>query len=181
MAEEDKISKLQAKIEQLQYSLLMKDRAIRELQSELNDRMVREDRFIDEINRLEEELERINRSNRNVVREASRYVDNRESSREDFLNPSLPDTFSKRKGGDGLENEWDEFMYGFVDEDSVEDDDPDILLYRDDHDKCYVSDTGSTRLYFPISESNLSDRNIIHVRPLTDDELNQVCINYDLL
>ena len=181
MAEEDKISKLQAKIEQLQYSLLMKDRAIRELQSELNDRMVREDRFIDEINRLEEELERINRSNRNVVREASRYVDHSESSRKDFLDPSLPDTFSKRKGSDGLENEWDEFMYGFVDEDSVEDDDPDILLYRDDHDKCYVSDTGSTRLYFPISESDLSDRNIIHVRPLTDDELNQVCIDYGLL
>lgn len=47
-------------------------------------------------------------------------------------------------------------------------------------DNCFVTPTGNTRLPFPILQEDLDRYNILKVRPLTCEEMEEVCKEFDL-
>lgn len=71
-------------------------------------------------------------------------------------------------------------MYAYTDEIFIEADQPDVLFYRDSADNCFVTPTGNTRLPFPILQEDLDRYNILKVRPLTCEEMEEVCKEFDL-
>lgn len=71
-------------------------------------------------------------------------------------------------------------MYAYTDDIFVEADTPDILLYRDDEERCYKSMTGRTCLPFPVKQSDLDFYNLVKVRPVTPPELEKICKDYEL-
>lgn len=156
---------MSSQVEELQRKILFQDREIRRLNEELNDRTLRENELISEITRLQDELDYF----RKESKQQERLVQIKADTLEEFLDPSLPNTFATGEGT-GLEEEWEDFMYAYTDELFIEDDEPDLLLFRDDREKCYRSETGNTRLYFPISKAELKILNILKIRPLTPEE-----------
>lgn len=156
---------MSSQVEELQRKILFQDREIRRLNEELNDRTLRENELISEITRLQDELDYF----RKESKQQGRLVQIKADTLEEFLDPSLPNTFTTGEGM-GLEEEWEDFMYAYTDELFIEDDEPDLLLFRDDREKCYRSETGNTRLYFPISKAELKILNILKIRPLTPEE-----------
>lgn len=152
-------------IEKLQRRILFLERENRQLQGEVNDYVLREKELMDNISELEGEL---SAARAQVVRYRNVRLQT-PHDKEEFLSPYLPDTFQKGEGV-GYEEEWSDFMYAYTDELFIESDEPDLLLYRDEREKCFRSESGSTRLHYPISKADLDGYNILKIRPLTSEE-----------
>ena len=171
---ESKIITLEAEIDRLKKEILFKDRHIRELEREINDYVVREKHLMKEIDDLTPE-------DTPGGRPQKLHLSPQTGSLEEFLNPKLPTTSPlKNDGSNGLEEEWEDFMYAYTDDIFVEANTPDVLLYRDDEEQCYKSITGRTCLQFPIKQSDLDFFNFVKVRPVTSAELKQICKDYEL-
>lgn len=167
---------IQAENDRLNKKILFLERENREQRKELTDYSKREKELFEEIERLETELDNLKSKN------LPKYIPEKPIENiEDFLLPKVgTGTGLNRVGKIGCEKEWSEFMYAYTDEIFVQSEQPDILFYRDETEKCYISITGSTRLPFPILKEDLKRYNIIKVRPLTDEEINQIIKEFDL-
>ena len=167
---------LQAEIDRLNKRILFLERENREQRKELTDYAKREEQLLGEIETLESELREITREQR------PKYTPTQPvESVEDFLHPKVDTgTGLNRVGKIGFEEEWEDVMYAYTDEIFVESDKPDVLFYRDDAEKCFITPTGNTRLPFPILQEDLDRYNILKVRPLTQEERGEVCKEFDL-
>lgn len=168
---------LQAEIDRLNKRTFFLEKENRELRKELSDYSKREKQLLKDIDSLEFELSEMERK---ALSSSSKYIKPAESV-DEFLNPKVDTgTGLNRVGKQGLEEEWEDFMYAYTDEIFVESDKPDTLFYRDDAEHCYVTPTGNTRLPFPILQEDINRCNIIKIRPLTEEEMKEVCEEYCL-
>ena len=149
---------LQAECDRLNKKILFLEKENREQRKELSDYAKREEQLLGEIETLESELREITREQR----------------------PKYTGTGLNRVGKKGFEEKWEDFMYAYTDEIFIEADQPDVLFYRDSADNCFVTPTGNTRLPFPILQEDLDRYNILKVRPLTCEEMEEVCKEFDL-
>ena len=167
---------LQAECDRLNKKILFLERENREQRKELTDYARREKELLEEIDRLEGELDEV------TFEKRPKYTPTQPvESVEDFLHPKVDTgTGLNRVGKIGFEEEWEDVMYAYTDEIFVEADQPDVLFYRDSADNCFVTPTGNTRLPFPILQEDLDRYNILKVRPLTCEEMEEVCKEFDL-
>ena len=166
---------LQAENDRLTKRIFFLERENRELNKEISEFSEREKQLLQEINSLEFELEEANRGKLpKIFQQPSETV-------EDFLSPKVNTGTGLDRSGKGLEEYWEDFMYAYTDEIFIDSDKPDVLFYKDESDKCYTTPTGGTRLPFPILKEDLERYNILKVRPLTEEELTEVCKEYNLL
>lgn len=178
MGKEDTLSVLniQAENDRLNKRILFLERENREQRKELSDYARREKELLEEIDRLEGELDEI------TFEKRPKYKPEKPAeSVYDFLLPKVDTgTGLNRVGKIGFEEEWEDVMYAYTDEIFIEADQPDVLFYRDSADNCFVTPTGNTRLPFPILQEDLDRYNILKVRPLTCEEMEEVCKEFDL-
>lgn len=178
MGKEDTLSVLniQAENDRLNKRILFLERENREQRKELSDYARREKELLEEIDRLEGELDEI------TFEKRPKYKPEKPAeSVDDFLLPKVDTgTGLNRVGKKGFEEKWEDFMYAYTDEIFIEADQPDVLFYRDSADNCFVTPTGNTRLPFPILQEDLDRYNILKVRPLTCEEMEEVCKEFDL-
>lgn len=178
MGKEDTLSVLniQAENDRLNKRILFLERENREQRKELSDYVRREKELLEEIDRLEGELDEV------TFEERPKYKPEKPAeSVDDFLLPKVDTgTGLNRVGKKGFEEKWKDFMYAYTDEIFIEADQPDVLFYRDSADNCFVTPTGNTRLPFPILQEDLDRYNILKVRPLTCEEMEEVCKEFDL-
>lgn len=178
MGKEDTLSVLniQAENDRLNKRILFLERENREQRKELTDYARREKELLEEIDRLEGELDEV------TFEKRPKYKPEKPAeSVDDFLLPKVDTgTGLNRVGKIGFEEEWEDVMHAYTDEIFVESDKPDVLFYRDDAEKCFITPTGNTRLPFPILQEDLDRYNIIKVRPLTQEEVGEVCKEFDL-
>ena len=167
---------LQAECDRLNKKILFLEKENREQRKELSDYAKREEQLLGEIETLESELREITREQR------PKYTPTQPvESVEDFLHPKVDTgTGLNRVGKKGFEEKWEDFMYAYTDEIFIEADQPDVLFYRDSADNCFVTPPGNTRLPFPILQEDLDRYNILKVRPLTCEEMEEVCKEFDL-
>lgn len=178
MGKEDTLSVLniQAENDRLNKRILFLERENREQRKELTDYARREKELLEEIERLEGELDEV------TFEKRPKYKPEKPAeSVDDFLLPKLDTgTGLNRVGKKGFEEKWEDFMYAYTDEIFIEADQPDVLFYRDSANNCFVTPTGNTRLPFPILQEDLDRYNILKVRPLTCEEMEEVCKEFDL-
>lgn len=178
MNREDTLSVLniQAENDRLNKRILFLERENREQRKELSDYARREKELLEEIDRLEGELDEV------TFEKRPKYKPEKPAeSVDDFLLPKVDTgTGLNRVGKKGFEEKWEDFMYAYTDEIFIEADQPDVLFYRDSADNCFVTPTGNTRLPFPILQEDLDRYNILKVRPLTCEEMEEVCKEFDL-
>lgn len=178
MGKEDTLSVLniQAENDRLNKRILFLERENREQRKELTDYARREKELLEEIDRLEGELDEV------TFEKRPKYKPEKPAeSVDDFLFPKVDTgTGLNRVGKKGFEEKWKDFMYAYTDEIFIEADQPDVLFYRDSADNCFVTPTGNTRLPFPILQEDLDRYNILKVRPLTQEEMGEVCKEFDL-
>lgn len=178
MGKEDILSVLniQAENDRLNKRILFLERENREQRKELTDYARREKELLEEIDRLEGELDEV------TFEKRPKYKPEKPAeSVDDFLLPKVDTgTGLNRVGKKGFEEKWGDFMYAYTDEIFIEADQPDVLFYRDSADNCFVTPTGNTRLPFPILQEDLDRYNILKVRPLTCEEMEEVCKEFDL-
>lgn len=178
MGKEDTLSVLniQAENDRLNKRILFLERENREQRKELSDYARREKELLEEIDRLEGELDEV------TFEKRPKYKPEKPAeSVDDFLLPKVDTgTGLNRVGKKGFEEKWEDFMYAYTDEIFIEADQPDVLFYRDSADNCFVTPTGNTRLPFPILQEDLDRYNILKVRPLTCEEMEEVCKEFDL-
>lgn len=179
MSKEDTLSVLniQAENDRLNKRILFLERENREQRKELTDYARRERELLEEIDRLEGELDEVTFEKRPKYK-----LEKPAESVDDFLLPKVnTGTGLNRVGKIGFEEEWEDFMYAYTDEIFVESNEPDVLFYRDNAEKCFITPTGSTRLPFPILQEDLDRYNIVKVRPLTHEEMGEVCKEFNLI
>lgn len=178
MGKEDTLSVLniQAENDRLNKRILFLERENREQRKELSDYARREKELLEEIDRLEGELDEV------TFEKRPKYKPEKPAeSVDDFLLPKVDTgTGLNRVDKKGFEEKWEDFMYAYTDEIFIEADQPDVLFYRDSADNCFVTPTGNTRLPFPILQEDLDRYNILKVRPLTCEEMEEVCKEFDL-
>lgn len=178
MGKEDTLSVLniQAENDRLNKRILFLERENREQRKELTDYARREKELLEEIDRLEGELDEV------TFEKRPKYKPEKPAeSVDDFLHPKVDTgTGLNRVGKKGFEEKWEDFMYAYTDEIFIEANQPDVLFYRDSADNCFVTPTGNTRLPFPILQEDLDRYNILKVRPLTCEEMEEVCKEFDL-
>ena len=178
MNREDTLSVLniQAENDRLNKRILFLERENREQRKELSDYARREKELLEEIDRLEGELDEV------TFEKRPKYKPEKPAeSVDDFLLPKVDTgTGLNRVGKKGFEEKWEDFMYAYTDEIFIEANQPDVLFYRDSADNCFVTPTGNTRLPFPILQEDLDRYNILKVRPLTCEEMEEVCKEFDL-
>lgn len=167
---------IQAENDRLNKRILFLERENREQRKELTDYARREKELLEEIERLEGELDEV------TFEKRPKYKPEKPAeSVDDFLHPKVDTgTGLNRVGKKGFEEKWKDFMYAYTDEIFIEADQPDVLFYRDSANNCFVTPTGNTRLPFPILQEDLDRYNIIKVRPLTCEEMEEVCKEFDL-
>lgn len=158
---------LQAEIDRLQKLLFFKDQQIRELQREVNDYALREEKLIAELKLLTAEL-----SNAKFPMLFGIQGSVEPPTKEDFLNPKLDTGTGLNRASEGLEKNWGEMMFAYTDEIFVEEDTPDTVLLRDEDNGWYITPSGRTRLPFPILQTDLDNLNILKVREATEQEIN---------
>lgn len=178
MGKEETLSilNLKAEIDRLNKRIFFLEKENREQRQELSDYAKREEELIEEVNSLETELREITREQRPKYKPTQPV-----ETVEDFLHPKVDTgTGLNRVGKIGFEEKWEDFMYAYTDEIFIQADKPDVLFYRDTAENCFVTPTGNTRLPFPILQEDLDRYNILKVRPLTREEMGEVCKEFDL-
>lgn len=171
------ILNIQAENDRLNKRILFLERENREQRKELTDYVRRERELLEEIERLESKIDKISYEGRPKYRPrvSAENID-------DFILPKINiGTGLNRVGKIGYEEEWEDFMYAYTDEIFIDSDNPDVLFFRDNAEKCFITPTGNTRLPFPIFKEDLDRYNIIKVRPLTREEMDMVCKEFDLI
>lgn len=73
---------------------------------------------------------------------------------------------------------WEPFMYAYTDYVFVEYDEPDLLLYW--NGAYYTNPKGTVVLRPPITQKTFAQYNILKVRPLTAEELDEISERYNL-
>ena len=73
---------------------------------------------------------------------------------------------------------WEPFMYAYTDYVFVEYDEPDLLLYW--NGAYYTNPKGTVVLRPPITQKTFAQYNILKVRPLTTEELDEISERYNL-
>lgn len=162
------IIRLESEIDRLNKKIFFLEKSNRELEREVNDYVKRERELVSE-------LEEMSRGKLNESLSIQTPI-SPSKSKEDFLNPKLP---SREKGG-GLEVNWGPVMFAYSDEIFLMADHPDLILYRDDSRMAYVSVTGRTVFYFPITQDMLDNYNITKIRGITPTEAEQITLKYGL-
>lgn len=178
MGKEETLSLLnyQAEIDRLNKKIYFLEKENRELKAEISDFEEREKQLLSEINSLEEE-----RNDLLVQLRPKIKPENKALTANEFLFPKVTTgTGIDRSNRTGFEDNWKDFMYAYTDEIFIENNTPDLLLYRDETEKCYVSPSGHTRLPFPILQEDLERLNILSIRPLTNQEIDEIIDEYQL-
>ena len=158
------IINLQAEIDRLNKKIFLLERANREYQKEITAYEEAQKELLSEIQSLQANI--INLQRQNITQGIlTRPAENLN----DLLYPKLNDEHTPHAVG--MESDWEEMMYGFTDEIFIENETPDVLLIRNDEERCYMSATGFTRLYYPITETTLKEHNILKIKKLTDEEV----------
>lgn len=147
-------------IHDLKEQLYLFEKRCRELEREVNDYREREESLLSEIEELNEKL----RS---------------KSSRGPLVTPYIIMEQPMKKTGKGLAEDWDYFMYAFTDDIFIKSDKPDLLLYW--NGVSYVNPNGTVSLTLPVTQKALDERGILKVRPLTEEELDDVAHKYNLI
>lgn len=149
------------KIHDLKEQLYLFEKRFKELEREVNDYREREQSLLNEIEELNEKL---------------RY------NAKPPLHSSAPYILMEqpmRKEGKGLAEDWEYFMYAYTDDIFIESDKPDLLLYY--NGTSYTNPNGTVSLTLPVTQKDLDERGILKVRPLTDEELDDVERKYNLI
>lgn len=154
---------LQAEIERLNKLLFFKEQQVRELQREVNDYALREEKLIAELRQLSAASQPILHGLQGAGTAATK---------EEFLFPKLDTGTGLNRASEGLEKNWGEMMLAYTDEIFVEEDTPDTVLLRDDENGWYITPSGRTRLPFPILQNDLNNLNILKIRQATEQEIN---------
>lgn len=148
-------------IHDLKEKLYLFEKRCKELEREVNDYREREQSLLNEIEELNEKL-RYN--TRPQLHSSSPYI---------LMEQPM------KKEGKGLSEDWDYFMYAYTDDIFIESDKPDLLLYY--NGTSYTNPNGTVSLTLPVTQQDLDERGILKVRPLTDEELDDVERKYNLI
>jgi len=167
------IHSLEAEHDRLNRKILFLERENRSLRKEVEEAQKREASLLDEITRLEAELEA--RPERTLPRPAMAPA----GSLEEFLNPTVGEGRGDRPAV-GIEANWEPIMVAFTDEIFIEASQPDLVLYLDENRRAYISPSGQIVLKFPITKEELNSRNILEVRRPTQAELQSIVKKYNL-
>lgn len=162
---------LKSEIDRLKQKNYFLEKQLKELKSDIQTHEKREKELLEEIDRLEAE-NNFHQPYRSPFKEAK--------SVEDFLHPKLETGKENDHSEEGLENKWDDMMYAYTDEVFIAANTPDLLLFLDDTENCYRSPSNRTRLTFPIQNNDLLRWNILQVRPVTPQEIEDIIKEYDL-
>lgn len=147
-------------IHDLKEQLYLFEKRCRELEREVNDYRERENNLISEIEELEEKLR--SRPPRNTP-----------------MVPYILTGQPMKVEGKGLAEGWDCFMYAFTDDIFIKSDKPDLLLYW--NGVSYVNPNSTVSLTLPVTQQALDEKGILKVRPLTDEELDDIVHKYNLI
>ena len=148
-------------IHDLKEQLYLFEKRCKELEREVNDYREREQSLLNEIEELNEKL-RYN--TRPQLHSSAPYI---------LVGQPM------KKEGRGLAEGWDCFMYAYTDDIFVEFDKPDLLLYW--NGTSYVNPNGTVSLTLPVTQQALDEKGILKVRPLTDEELDDIVHKYNLI
>lgn len=169
------IHSLEAELDRLNRKILFLERENRSLRKEVEDAQKRESSLLDEITRLETELEASSKAH--IVRIGAPVPP--AASVEEWLNPTVGEGRIDRPAV-GIEASWDPLMVAFTDPIFVEANNPDLVLYCDESRGAFVSPSGQTVLRFPITQESLYRYNIIEVRVPTEEERTAIVKKYEL-
>lgn len=150
-------------IHDLKEQVYILERRNRELEREVSDYRNREQELLDEIEELNEKL---------------RYSPQPRPLRGVATTPYIMMEDSRKGEGKGLAEDWDFFMYAYTDEIFVQSDKPDLLLCW--NGLFYTNPNGTVRLNLPVTQKTLDEHNILKVRPLTEEELDDITNKYNL-
>lgn len=84
----------------------------------------------------------------------------------------------RKEEGKGLAENWDYFMYAYTDDIFIQSNKPDLLLCW--NGLFYTNPNGTVRLNLPVTQRTLDKHNILKVRPLTEEELDDITNKYNL-
>lgn len=146
-------------IHDLKERIYLLEKRNRELEREVNDYREREQSLLNEIEELNEKL----RS---------------KSSKSSLVAPYILMEQPMKNEGAGLAEDWDYFMYAYTDDIFIESDKPDLLLCW--NGLFYTNPNGTVILNSPITQKTLDEHNILKVRPLTEEELDDIAHKYNL-
>ena len=147
-------------IKELKEQLFLAEEKIRRLERENSDYQIRERKYLEEI----EDLSRKLRYNtKPQLHSSSPYI---------LMEQPM------KKEGVGLDKDWDYFMYAYTDDIFIESDKPDLLLCW--NGLFYTNPNGTVVLNSPITQKTLDEHNILKVRPLTEEELDDIAHKYNL-
>ena len=147
-------------IHDLKEQLYLFEKRCKELEREVNDYREREQSLLNEIEELNEKL-RYN--TRPQLHSSSPYI---------LMEQPI------KKEGRCLSEDWGYFMYAYTDDIFIESDKPDLLLCW--NGLFYTNPNGTVILNCPITQKTLDEHNILKVRPLTEEELDDIAHKYNL-
>lgn len=147
-------------IKELKEQIFLAEEKIRRLERENSDYQIRERKYLEEI----EDLSRKLRYNtRPQLHSSSPYI---------LMEQPM------KKEGKRLDEDWDYFMYAYTDDIFIQSDKPDLLLYWNGFS--YVNPNGTVMLPSPVTQKILNEHNILKVRPLTEEELDDITTKFNL-
>lgn len=150
-------------IHDLKERIYLLEKRNRELEVENRELRSRELELLDEIEELNEKL---------------RYSPYSRPLRGVTTTPYILMEQPMKKEGKGLDEDWDYFMYAYTDDIFIQSDKPDLLLYWNGFS--YINPNGTVMLPSPVTQKTLDEHNILKVRPLTEEELNDIAHKYNL-
>lgn len=147
-------------LKDLKEKIFLAEEKLRRFEREVADYQFRERKYLEEI----EELSRKLRYNtRPQLHSSSPYILTEQSVKEE---------------GKGLAENWGFFMYAYTDDIFIQSDKPDLLLCW--NGLFYTNPNGTVRLNLPVTQKTLNEHNILKVRPLTEEELDDITNKYNL-
>ena len=150
-------------IHDLKERIYLLEKRNRELEREVNDYRNREQELLDEIEELNEKL---------------RYSPHQQPTKSMSTTPYILMEQPMKNEGRGLAEGWDYFMYAYTDNIFIQSDKPDLLLYW--NGLSYVNPNGTVSLSLPVTQETLDEHNILKVRPLTEEELDDITTKFNL-
>lgn len=151
-------------IHDLKERVYLLERRNQELETENREYRNREQELLDEIKELNEKLRYSPQPQRSLRGVAT--------------TPYIMMEESTKKEGKGLAEDWDFFMYAYTDDIFVQSNKPDLLLCW--NGLFYTNPNGTVRLNLPVTQKTLDEHGILKVRPLTEEELDDITNKYNL-
>lgn len=150
-------------IHDLKERIYLLEKRNRELEVENRELRSRELELLDEIEELNEKL---------------RYSPQPRPLKGVATTPYIMMEQPKKEEKKGLAEDWDFFMYAYTDDIFVQSNKPDLLLCW--NGLFYTNPNGTVRLNLPVTQKTLDEHNILKVRPLTEEELDDITNKYNL-